>query len=170
MTGISPTASPPVSSTTRWRPTPVISTPGPRWGRKRSWPSAAASTARSYSANAVDFYLDHPLPNGDAVTAQANFVRYDGGGEYPFQSVAKQNTWLLEGAYYLHRARFGPYIQFASRDLTEAGARDDGKVQGGISWWVQKHRVNLKAGSGRLFSDDAADRSQFLVQAQFFYF
>lgn len=124
----------------------------------------------SYSANAVDFYLDHPLPGGDAVTAQANFIRYDGGGEYPFQSLAPQNTWLVEGAYYLHRARLGPYIQFASRDLTEPGARDDGKVQGGVSWWVQKHRVNLKAGYGRLFSDDAADRSQFLVQAQFFYF
>jgi hypothetical protein len=122
----------------------------------------------SYSSNAVDFYVDHPLPNGDAITAQANFIRYDGGQS--FTSLPKQNTWLLEGAYYLKKLRFGPYIQYASRDFTNPNSLDDSKVQGGVSYWIQKHKVNLKAGYGKLLKDNSPDRSQFLVQAQFFYY
>lgn len=122
----------------------------------------------SYSSNALDMYVDHPLPNGDAITAQANFIRYDGGRS--FTSLAKQNTWLLEGSYYLKNLKIGPFIQYASRDFTSPDSLDDSRVQGGISYWIQKNKVNLKAGYGRLLQDNSPDRSQFLVQAQFFYY
>jgi hypothetical protein len=122
----------------------------------------------SYSSNAVDVYVDHPLPNGDAITAQANFIHYDGGRS--FASLARQNTWLLEGAYYLKILRVGPFIQYSSRNFSSSNSPDDSKVQAGLSYWIQKNRVNLKAAYGKLLKDNSPDRSQFLVQAQFFYY
>lgn len=121
-----------------------------------------------YSSNAVDAFLDHPLPNGDAVTLQADFIRYDGGTS--FKSLPPQNAWLLEGSYYIRKARLGPFIQFASRDYTHPASPDDQKVQGGIAWWLLKHKLNIKAGFGRLLKDNAPGRTQIVVQTQFFYF
>jgi hypothetical protein len=122
----------------------------------------------NYSANSVDFFLDHPVANGDAVTLQADFIRYDGGDS--FKTLPKQNDWLLEGSYYFKKLRLGPYVQFASRDLSNPASLDDSKIQGGISYWIQKHRVNIKMGYGKLLKDNSPDRSQFVVQTQFFYY
>ena len=121
-----------------------------------------------YSANSADFFLDHPLNNGDAVTFQANFIRYDGGDS--FKTLPKQNDWLLEGSYYFKKIKLSPYVQYASRDLSNPNSLDDGKVQGGVAYWIQKHKVNVKVGYGKLLKDNSPDRSQFLIQAQFFYY
>ena len=121
-----------------------------------------------YSANSVDVFIDHPVKNGDAVTFQADFIRYDGGRS--FTTLPKQNAWLLEGSYYFKKARLGPFVQFASRDLSNPASPDESKVQGGIACWIQKHRLNIKAGYGRLLKDHAPDRTQFVLQTQFFYY
>jgi hypothetical protein len=122
----------------------------------------------NYSANSVDFFLDHPVNNGDAVTIQADFTRYDGGTS--FTILPKQNDWMLEGSYYFKKAKLGPYVQFASRDLDNPSSADDSKIQGGIAYWIQKHKLNIKAGYGKLLKDHMPDRSQFVVQTQFFYY
>jgi hypothetical protein len=121
-----------------------------------------------YSANAVDLFLDHPLKNGDVVTVQANFIRYDGGTS--FKSLAQQNTWMMESSYYIKKARLGPFVQFASRDFTKPGVADDKKMQGGVAFWPLKHRLNVKAGFGRFLKTNAPDRTQFVLQTQFFYY
>ncbi|MBP1624909.1 MAG: hypothetical protein H6Q07_2931 [Acidobacteria bacterium] len=122
----------------------------------------------NYSANSLDFFFDHPVKNGDAITIQADFIRYDGGTS--FQTLPRQNDWLLEGSYYFRKVRLGPYAQFTSRDFIDPGSSDDSRVQGGIAYWIQKHRLNIKAGYGKLRKDHSPDRSQFVVQAQFFYY
>jgi len=122
----------------------------------------------NYSANAVDVFFDHPLPNGDAVTAQADFIHYDGGTVLKY--LPQQNAWMLEGSYYNKKTRLGPYMQFASRDFTNPNSFDDKKVQGGIAYWILKHKLNIKAGFGRLLKDNSPDRTQIVVQTQFFYY
>jgi len=102
------------------------------------------------------------------VTFQADFIRYDGGDS--FKTLPKQNDWLLEGSYYFKKLKLGPYVQFASRDLSNPSSLDDRKIQGGISYWIQKHKINVKMGYGKLLKDNTPDRTQFLVQAQFFYY
>ena len=121
-----------------------------------------------YSANSADIFVDHPLPNGDAVTVQADFIRYDGGSS--FTSLAKQNTWMVEGSYYFKKIKLGPFVQYASRDFKNPASPDEGKVQGGIACWIQKHRINIKAGFGKLLKDKSPDRTQIVVQTQFFYY
>jgi hypothetical protein len=121
-----------------------------------------------YSSNGIDLFIDHPLKNGDAITFQTDFIRYD--GSTTFASLAQQNAWMLESSYYIKKARLGPYIQFASRDFTKPGVADDQKIQGGIAFWPRKHRMNVKAGFGRLLKTNAVDRNQFVIQTQFFYY
>jgi hypothetical protein len=122
----------------------------------------------NYSASSIDFFFDHPVKNGDAVTFQADFTHYDGGTS--FIALPKQNDWLLEGSYYIKKVRLGPYVQFASRELSNPNSLDDSKIQGGVAYWIQKHKLNIKAGYGKLLKDHLPDRSQFVVQTQFFYY
>jgi hypothetical protein len=121
-----------------------------------------------YSTMALDVFFDHPLPNGDAVTAQADFMRLDGGTS--FKSLPQQDTWLLEGSYYNKKTRLGPFIQFSSRDFTNPDSFDDMKLQGGIAIWILKHTLNIKAGFGRLLKDSSPDRTQIVIQTQLFYY
>lgn len=121
-----------------------------------------------YSANAVDVFFDHPLPGGDAVTAQFDFIRYDGGTLYP--SLQKDNTWMLEGSYYNKKTRLGPFVQLASRDYINSTSPDEKRVQGGIACWIMKHKLNIKAGFGRWLKDNSPDRTQIVIQTQFFYY
>jgi hypothetical protein len=123
----------------------------------------------SYSANGLDLFIDHPLPNGDAVTVQGDFIRYDGGTDLSFSSLKKQNTWMLEGSYYFKKVKLGPYMQYSARDFDNNASPNDSKVQGGLSWWIQKHRINVKAGYGKQLKDKSPDRNQLVVQTQFFY-
>jgi hypothetical protein len=122
----------------------------------------------SYSANGLDLFLDHPLPNGDAVTVQADYLRYDGGRS--FATLKKQDTWMLEGSYYIKKLKLGPFVQYSARDFDNSGSIDDSKIQGGLAYWIQKHRINIKVGYGKLLKDSSPDRDQVIVQTQFFYY
>jgi hypothetical protein len=122
-----------------------------------------------YYSNAVDVFFDHPLPNGDAVTVQADFLHYNGGTLYP--ALRTENTWLVEGSYYNKKTRLGPFMQFGSRDFTNSPTSlDEKKVQGGIAYWILKHKLNIKAGFGRMLKDNLPDRTQIVIQTQFFYY
>ena len=121
-----------------------------------------------YSSNAIDLFIDHPIRSRDALTFQADYMRYD--GRTTFLTLPKQDTWLLEASYYFGQVRLGPFMQFASRDFANPRTADDSRLQGGILYWIMGHRLNIKAGIGRLHKDPASDRLQFVLQTQFFYY
>jgi hypothetical protein len=121
-----------------------------------------------YSANSVDLFVDVPVRKRDAVTVQAGFIRYDGGSTFPLLSA--QNAWLLESSYYIKKVRLSPFIQFASRDVTKPGVADDRRMQGGLAFWLLGHKLNLKAGFGRLLKTNEPGRNQIVIQTQFFYY
>jgi hypothetical protein len=77
---------------------------------------------------------------------------------------------MLEGSYYFKKVKLGPYMQYSSREFDNNASPNDSKIQGGLSWWVQKHRINVKAGYGKMLKDKSPDRNQLVVQTQFFYF
>jgi len=129
---------------------------------------ASFDRQHTYSANGVDLFVDLPVGKGDAFTAQADFIRYDGGST--FASLPQQNTWTLESSYYFKKARLGPFFQFSSRDYTKPGVADDKKAMGGIALWPMKHKVNVKLGFARIFKTNAPTRTQFVIQTQLFYY
>jgi len=125
-----------------------------------------------YSAASGDVFYDQPLTNGDALTLQADFVRYDGGDFFPLVGgeppLPRQNAWLFEGGYYLHAVRMTPFVQVARRDFEDPAAADESKSLAGLAWWPRGHRLNLKLGVARLEKDGAPDRTQIAVQCQIF--
>lgn len=129
---------------------------------------ASFDRQNTYSANGVDLFVDLPVRKGDAFTAQADFIRYD--GSTTFSSLLRQNTWMLESSYYFKRAGLGPFFQLSSRDYTKPGVADDKKAMGGIALWPMKYRVNVKAGFARIFKTNAPSRTQFVIQTQLFYY
>jgi hypothetical protein len=148
---------------------------GPTFGQKRIIGIGASFDRQgSYSANSVDVFVDQPLNNGDAVTVRTDFIRYDQQTAFKDQAAAMptQSAWLVEGNYYFNKAKLAPFIQFASRDLTDPEAADYKKIQGGIAFYPLKNRnrINIKAGFGRLLQTGVPDRNLFIVQTQFFYF
>ena len=75
---------------------------------------------------------------------------------------------LKRYVYYIRRAKLGPFVQLASRDYVNPDSSDDMKLQGGVAYWILRHHLNIKAGISRLLKTSAPERTQFVIQAQFF--
>jgi len=140
--------------------------PGTTFGAKKVLAFGLSHDRQSsYQATGADVYLDVPL-RGNAVTFQTNFVRLDGGSLLP--ALAEQDTFFVEAGYYIRSLKLTPWLQYSRRDLKAEGAPDDQAYLAGLAWWIDGHRLNLKAGAGRIERDGAPARNQVVVQAQLF--
>jgi hypothetical protein len=100
-----------------------------------------------YNSVGGDLYVDRPLANGDAVSLQADVVRYDGGRT--FQEVPRQDTWLAEAGYYFKTSRLAPFVQYASQRFAADSIPDQRQLLGGVAWFIAGHKLNVKAAVGR---------------------
>jgi hypothetical protein len=119
-----------------------------------------------YTTRGVDLYVDQPVRGGDAATFQLDFIRYDGGRTLP--ALAAQSVWLVEAGYYIHGARLEPFVQVASDDPSSPSIAIQRKYQGGVAYWANGHRYNVKLGVARMTKSGAPDRTQVVVQGQIF--
>jgi hypothetical protein len=129
---------------------------------------ASFDCQQDYHTWAADFFYDQPLFAGDGLTLQAGYTRYDGGTTFP--QLAAQQDWLLESGYYFHRAKLGPFLQFAGQRFSSPTGRNSSKYLGGLAWWHSGHRFNLKLGVGRVASGGDPARIQVVLQSQIFLF
>ena len=123
----------------------------------------------SYSTVAADLFVDQPLASG-ALTFQADWARLD--GDDFLLSLPRQDTWLVEAAYYWQALRLGPFVQLASRSFAaeDASHRDEERMQAGLAWWIRGHVINLKGAWTRITADGSPDRDQAQLQLQVFWF
>jgi hypothetical protein len=119
-----------------------------------------------YNAGSFDIFFDHPVHHGDAITLQADYTRFDGGVTFP--QLPRENVWLVEGGYYNRQAKIGPFIQLSNRLFTDPKRSDLKKYTGGIAYWPNGHRFNLKLGLGRLLGGASAEGWQMVLQGQAF--
>lgn len=119
-----------------------------------------------YHAQSVDFYYDCPLWRGDGLTLQADYSHYDGGGALP--QLPPEHTWLAEAGYYFHTVKAGPFLQLAGLNYEAANGKDQSKYLGGVAWWPQGHRFNIKLGIGRIKMGGDPRRIQVALQTQFY--
>lgn len=138
-------------------------------------PASPLASRRRYSAYGADAFLSEPIHGGrEGVTAQVDWLRFDGGTLVA--SLAKQNTYLAEGAFHFGGGHYSPFFQFARRNLVDLPATPNTRYwQAGFAWWMSGHQRNLKFSAGRshtnaVGSSAALDRTQVLVQLQLFYF
>ncbi len=122
---------------------------------------------KDFSTAGADVYLD--LPVGDnAVTAQVDFARLDGGDLLP--TLAEQDTLFAEVGYLVRSLKLTPYLQYSRRDFKVGGAADEQTTQVGVAYWQDGHRLTFKLGVGQIERDGAPDRLQVALQAQLLLF
>ncbi len=127
---------------------------------------ASYDIQEDYDATGLDLYLDLPTGSGDAVTFQANGVRFDGGDF--LAALPEQDTLLVELGYYFSRCRLLPHLQWAERDFDLASLADQETLQAGLAWFFAGHHRHLKFSWTRLERDGFADRDQFWIAFQAF--
>lgn len=125
-----------------------------------------------YRAVAADVFLDFPVGRGDGVTAQFDFLRWDGGSTFP--TLQRQNDLFFEGGYYISSAKLLPWARFESQGYRETvnAIRNEKRFQVGMTWYPWGHNVNVRAAFGRVIpsADGLPSRNQFTVQFQVFYY
>jgi hypothetical protein len=129
---------------------PAYSYPGNYFGRKKVLSVGAALDAQSsYRAIVIDGLLSLPV-GGDGITAQANFIHYDGRELIP--ALPKQDTFEAEAGYHFNGAKLTPWAKFEMRSYDEAVQsalfQGERRVQVGGTWYVSGSNLNLKAGYG----------------------
>ena len=129
---------------------PAYAYAGTYLGRKRVLSVGAALDAQSsYRGVALDGLLSLPV-GGDGITAQANFIHYDGHDLIP--TLAKQNTLEVEAGYHVASAKLTPWIKYETRSYDDAVKsalfQDERRFQAGGTWDVMGNTLNLKAGYG----------------------
>jgi hypothetical protein len=125
---------------------------------------------QDYKAYSGDVFLDQPVGGGNALTLQADYTNYDGGTT--FAKLPKQKALLVEGGFYIADAKVSPIVQFSklTYDTETTTTENQQKIGGGVVYWANGHRNNLKAVIAQIKQDNAKNRMQYVVQWQVFTF
>lgn len=120
----------------------------------------------NYHAQTVDLFYDQPLFKGDGLTVQADLTHYDGGTT--FLQLPPQNAWMSEAGYYFHHVKVGPFMQLSGEHFTQVTGKNQSKYLGGLAWWPEGHRLNVKLGVGQTKTSSDPRRIQAVIQTQFY--
>jgi len=125
-----------------------------------------------YRAYAGDVFLDLPVAGGNGVTAQLDFLRWDGGTTFP--TLSKQDDVFFEGGYYISSAKLMPWGRFESQSFSGSAnaGRNQKRFQVGLTWYAEAHNFNIRSAYSRVIptAGGPSPTNQFTVQLQFFYF
>lgn len=155
---------------------PAYSYAGTYLGKRRVLSLGAGVDAQSaYRGVAVDGFLSLPVGN-DGVTAQTNYIHYDGHALIP--SLPSQNTLEAELGYHFTGAKLTPWVKYETRSYDDAVKsatfQDEHRVQVGGTWYASGHNLNLKAGYSRATLDRLAapslEQNGVTIQLQAFYY
>jgi hypothetical protein len=114
-----------------------------------------------------------PVRHGDEVAAQVQYVHYDGALKFP--TIADQNDFLLEGAYYVHKAKLQPFVKYEeqnfvsavndTKDIHRAGFGANYYIRGqNLKWTLQYLRAMPQNGSSEKATNEVT------MQLQVYYF
>jgi hypothetical protein len=128
------------------------------------------STYRAYSANLAS---NTPVHHGDEVGVNLQYLHFD--GRQKFLSIADQNNYLAELAYYVQRVNAQPFFRFETQQFVADTntVNDTLRYGGGLNYYI--HGQNLKWTVQCLHAvpqngSPLRPSNEFTIQMQFFYF
>lgn len=127
---------------------------------------ASIDRQEEYQTTAVDLFWDQPLPGGDGVTLQTDWIQYDGDTFLP--QLPDQDTLMVEAGYYFSDSRLLPFVQYSTRDFDAGTAADQDRLQVGLGWMFDGHRTNLKVSWAQVSTDGLSDVDEIWVNLQVF--
>lgn len=149
---------------------------GTYFGKKKILAFGASyDTQSDYSAYAGDVFFDYPLGGGNGITAQVDYIHYDGGVTFNTAPLLKQDDLYAEAGVFLKGPKVMPFLRYEmqkySNDVNKALNRD--KLQAGVGWYPYGSNFNIKAGYTRTHAPDnslVATTNQYTIQVQLFYY
>ncbi len=121
---------------------------------------------QDYKSYSGDVFLDQPLGGGNALTVQGDYTQFDGGTT--FTKLPKQKALLGEAGFYIASVTLSPIVQYSklTYDNETTAFENQQKIGGGIAYWINGHRNNVKAVVNQIKQDNAKNRMQYVVQWQ----
>jgi hypothetical protein len=122
-----------------------------------------------YSALGGDLLLDMPVGPG-IVTAQANYVQWDGGNF--IQTLPKHTAIMAEAGYLIRPLMLSPIVRIEKliADEPTAAMPSEDRYGGGLGFWPFGHNSNVKAFFTHVHRDPAPeDFYQVNVQWQLYF-
>ncbi|HEV3073434.1 MAG TPA: hypothetical protein VHB47_03355 [Thermoanaerobaculia bacterium] len=120
---------------------------------------------KQYSAYTGDFFWDQPVGNGDGVTLQFDYTKWDGGTFIP---IPKQNTILAEAGYYLGAIKTQPFFQYSRENFDHNSNPDQKRTTFGLGFFPRGHNSDVKFAYTRLQGTGQVSRNQYQLQYQIF--
>ncbi|MBV8202252.1 MAG: hypothetical protein JOZ15_16655 [Acidobacteria bacterium] len=119
---------------------------------------------KQYATYSGDFFWDQPVGNGDGITLQFDYTKWDGGELLP--DIPKQRTTLAEAGYYLGAIKVQPFIQYGAENFERHSHPDQKRTTCGLGYFPAGHNSDLKFAYTRLTGTGQTSRSQYQLQYQ----
>jgi hypothetical protein len=130
--------------------------------------SGGYDAQEKYKAYSGDIFTNLPVGVGDEFGGQYQFVHYDGGTFIP--TLPRQNTHLVELAYYISAAKFQPFGKFEQDSFASLKADDIKRFGGGFHYYVYGQNLKLSAQYLRIMpKSPIKDTNEFTLAMQVFY-
>lgn len=104
--------------------------------------SGGYETQNSYRAYSGDLFANIPVGAGDEVAGQIQWMHYD--GQDFIKTIANQNDYLAELAYYIHGANTQPFVKYEDFKYVASTEQVNDKSQYGAGLNYYVHGQNLK--------------------------
>ncbi len=107
----------------------------------------------NFQAAGADVFADIPVGK-DAVTAEADYLYYDGSKQFVQVSggvttplLPKQDVLFADAGYYLAALRLQPFLRFERLHFREARFQtsDQQRYSGGVNWYISGQNLKLTA-------------------------
>ena len=150
--------------------------PGTYFGKKKILAFGAGFDAQSdYTAYAGDVFFDYPLGKDNGLTAQADYIRYDGGATFPTAALFKQDVLFAETGFFVGALKVMPFVRYEIQKYQDDVNKklNHNNFQVGLGWYPYSSNFNIKGGWTRRQSPDdptVATTNQYTVQVQVYYY
>ncbi|HLK65591.1 MAG TPA: hypothetical protein VKU19_19270 [Bryobacteraceae bacterium] len=134
---------------------------------------AGGDTQGSYRSMSANIANDTPVNGGDELGFNFQYLHFDGRNK--FTAIPNQNNYLLEGAYYLHKCKFQPFLKFETQDFVAAvnNTKDINRWGFGGNYYVHGQNLKVTAQYLRALPQNGSTirpSNEFTMQLQVFYF
>ncbi len=146
-------------------------------GKKKTLTIGASyDTQMDYKAYGFDGFFDYPIGGGNGLTAEIDYVHYDGG--VTFATLPKQGTFMGQVGVFFGGPKLMPFFRYEDQSLSDDKAAVTGNsrnIQAGLTWYPYGHNFNIRGAYTSREKPNTTNpkqdtTSEFTIQVQLFYF
>jgi hypothetical protein len=133
---------------------------------------AGFDTQGTYRAGSANAAAAIPVNQGDEVAGQFQYTHYDGRTKFP--TIANQNDYLVETAYYVHQAKAQPFLKYESQRFvaTANTSKDINRFGMGANYYIRGQNLKWTVQYLRALPQNTASlkpSNEFTMQLQLMY-